>query len=181
MLGALIKKFAYRVEPGPNGGFIAHPAAPELGTLEGATREEVDRKIEDRLSELLGMPLATFKLSDIQHIQNPRLKVKIQTAAHGALSGMPMATSHPSPAQQDDTQQEEVTTNSSVRSDQSFTASLVRAKSDASQSAQNSSNQFGWNQPEPPPIAPEETSTTVLKVLIMVVIVLALVYYFLHR
>lgn len=77
LTGTIIRKFAYRIEERPEGGFIARPIDPSMDTLEGATREEVQQKIETRLSELLGVPLDTFKLSDIGRIPSSSFKVTV--------------------------------------------------------------------------------------------------------
>jgi hypothetical protein len=77
LTGTILRKFAYRIEERPEGGFIARPIDPSMEALEGATRQEVQQKVETRLSELLGMPLDTFKLSDISRIPGSKVKVTV--------------------------------------------------------------------------------------------------------
>jgi hypothetical protein len=77
LTGTILRKFAYRIEERPEGGFIARPIDPSMETLEGATRKEVQQKVETRLSELLGVPLDTFKLSDISRIPGSNFKVTV--------------------------------------------------------------------------------------------------------
>lgn len=48
-----IKKFIYRIEPNPAGGFIARPSDPSLAPIEGATREEVQQKIQAKIAEMI--------------------------------------------------------------------------------------------------------------------------------
>ena len=43
----ITKKYAYKIEPKPEGGFIARPSDPTVPPIEGATREEVQRKIRE--------------------------------------------------------------------------------------------------------------------------------------
>jgi hypothetical protein len=184
LIGALIKKITYKVERGPGGEFVGRPIVPELGIQEAATREEVDLKIDERLSRILGMPLATFRLSDIKRIQDPKLKIKIQAATRGALSEMPPAIDQPYSEQQADGASAPATERGfTAEADQSFNASMAHAKNSVEQRppAKKTSNQFAWRQLEPPPIAPEQSGGTFLKIVIMAIVVLALVYYFLHR
>ena len=184
LIGMLIKKFAYKVEDRQGGGFIAHPAAPDLGTLEADTREELDQKIDDRLSELLGTPLAKFRLSDIQHIPNAEFKVRFQTAVGQAMSGQLVergaaGSTEPQPAEQSQYPHRGLFSQAANDIDET-TPTREFAPPRKSQPTPNA-NQFGFNQPEPPPIAPEETKTGILKILIAIVLLLAVAYYFLHR
>jgi hypothetical protein len=55
-------KMSYRIEAKPGGGFIGLPSGPALGTVEGATREEVQQKVEARLMEAAQEQLLDFKL-----------------------------------------------------------------------------------------------------------------------
>jgi len=50
-------KFSFKIEPKPEGGFIARSENPAL-TLEGATREEVEGKIRAKIAEIAGTDLA---------------------------------------------------------------------------------------------------------------------------
>jgi hypothetical protein len=48
-LKRLISHFAYRIEPQPGGGFIAHAADPSVAPLEATTREELQKKIQENI------------------------------------------------------------------------------------------------------------------------------------
>ena len=47
-------KLTYRIEEKPGGGFIARSDDPSAETFEGATRDEVQQKINDKLLALVG-------------------------------------------------------------------------------------------------------------------------------
>lgn len=47
-------KLTYRIEAKPGGGFIARSDDPSAETFEGATRDEVQQKIDDKLLALIG-------------------------------------------------------------------------------------------------------------------------------
>ena len=51
-------KFSFKIEPKPEGGFIARSEDSAL-TLEGATREEVEEKIRAKITEITGTDLAS--------------------------------------------------------------------------------------------------------------------------
>jgi hypothetical protein len=50
----LIQQFAYKIEPKPEGGFIARASDPTVAPLEAATREELQQKIQANLIAALG-------------------------------------------------------------------------------------------------------------------------------
>ena len=56
-------KFRYRIEPKPGGGFIARAEDGPAESLEGATREEVQQKLDDKLTGLVGEMLHDDKLT----------------------------------------------------------------------------------------------------------------------
>src|SRR5689334_13114751 len=63
-LKRLITKLTYRIEPKPEGGFIAHATDPAVPPLEAPTREELQRKIQETIfagltSEFAGLKLPT--------------------------------------------------------------------------------------------------------------------------
>jgi len=65
-----VTKIIYRIEPNPEGGFIARPSGqpgdPAMEPIVGATREEVQQKIEAKLTELIQQQMPTmFKLGGI--------------------------------------------------------------------------------------------------------------------
>jgi hypothetical protein len=45
-LKRLISHFTYRIEPKPEGGFVAHASEPSLPALEAPTQEELQQKIQ---------------------------------------------------------------------------------------------------------------------------------------
>jgi len=49
----IIQTFTYRIEPKPEGGFIAHATDPTLPPLEAPTRAELQEKIQARISAAL--------------------------------------------------------------------------------------------------------------------------------
>jgi len=49
-LKRLISTFTYRIEPKPQGGFIAHASDPSLPPIEAPTREELQQKIQANIS-----------------------------------------------------------------------------------------------------------------------------------
>jgi len=46
----LITHFTYRIEPKPEGGFIAHATDPTVSPIEAPTREELQRKIQSAIA-----------------------------------------------------------------------------------------------------------------------------------
>lgn len=49
-LKRIISTFTYRIEPNPQGGFIAHATDPSLPPIEAPTREELQQKIQANIS-----------------------------------------------------------------------------------------------------------------------------------
>lgn len=52
-LKRIINTFTYRIEPNPQGGFIAHANDPNLPPIEAPTREELQQKIQANISAAL--------------------------------------------------------------------------------------------------------------------------------
>src|SRR6478672_4632216 len=50
----LVQRFVYKIEPKPDGGFIARAADPTVPPLEAPTREELQQKIQAKLAAALG-------------------------------------------------------------------------------------------------------------------------------
>jgi len=69
-LKRLITHFTYRIEPKPEGGFIAHATDPTLPPLEAATREELQRKIQANIAGALAAEFPSLKLP----LENQELK-----------------------------------------------------------------------------------------------------------
>ena len=63
---SLTTKFAYRIEPKPEGGFVARSSDPSMPTFEGATAEEVKQQIQAKLLEAIGLAGAPG-LTDVQY------------------------------------------------------------------------------------------------------------------
>ena len=58
----LISHFTYRIEPKPEGGFIARASDPTLPPLEAPTREELNQKIQANISASLASEFPQLKL-----------------------------------------------------------------------------------------------------------------------
>ena len=61
-LKRLVRQFAYKIEPKPEGGFIAHPSDPAVPPLEAPTREELQQKIQARIADALATEFPGLKL-----------------------------------------------------------------------------------------------------------------------
>jgi hypothetical protein len=69
-LKRLITQFTYRIEPKPEGGFIAHATDPTVPPLEAPTREELQRKIQANIAAGLASEFPGLKLP----LDNQQLK-----------------------------------------------------------------------------------------------------------
>src|ERR1700675_169389 len=69
-LKRLITQFTYRIEPKPEGGFIAHATDPTIPPLEAPTREELQRKIQTNIAACLASEFPGLKLP----LENQQLK-----------------------------------------------------------------------------------------------------------
>lgn len=61
-LKKLLTQFIYRIEPKPDGGFIARPSDPSAPPLEAPTREELQRKIQANIASALSAEFPGLKL-----------------------------------------------------------------------------------------------------------------------
>jgi hypothetical protein len=61
-LKEIINHFVYRIEPKPGGGFIARATDPSVPPLEAPTREELQHRIQARISEALAQQFPGLKL-----------------------------------------------------------------------------------------------------------------------
>src|SRR6266581_8806058 len=61
-LKRLITHFTYRIEPKPEGGFIAHATDPTVPPLEAPTREELQQKIQSNIATALAAEFPGLKL-----------------------------------------------------------------------------------------------------------------------
>lgn len=69
-LKRLITHFTYRIEPKPEGGFIAHAADPMVPPLEAPTRQELQQKIQAAIAAGLAAAFPGLKLP----VENQELK-----------------------------------------------------------------------------------------------------------
>jgi len=69
-LKRLITHFTYRIEPKPEGGFIAHATDPTVPPLEAPTREELQQKIQADIAAGLAAEFPGLKLP----LENQELK-----------------------------------------------------------------------------------------------------------
>ena len=58
----LAAKYVYRIEPKPEGGFIARASDPNVPPLEAATRDELQQKIQSTVLAGLGVDFPGLKL-----------------------------------------------------------------------------------------------------------------------
>jgi hypothetical protein len=61
-LKRLISHFTYRIEPNPEGGFIAHASEPGMPPIEAPTRAELQQKIQANITAALGTEFPGLKL-----------------------------------------------------------------------------------------------------------------------
>lgn len=61
-LKRLVTHFAYRIEPKPDGGFVAHASDPSVPPLEAPTREELQQKIQQNIFSALSAEFPGLKL-----------------------------------------------------------------------------------------------------------------------
>jgi hypothetical protein len=61
-LKRLMTQFIYRIEPKPEGGFIAHASDPTVAPIEAATREELQQKIQAKIAAGLATEFPGLKL-----------------------------------------------------------------------------------------------------------------------
>jgi hypothetical protein len=73
-----IKRFAYRIEPKPEGGFIARSTDPTAPSLEAPTREELQQKIQANLVAALQERFPGMKLPlPNQALKNPGVQYEV--------------------------------------------------------------------------------------------------------
>lgn len=61
-LKRLLSHFTYRIEPNPEGGFIAHASEPGVPPIEAPTRAELQQKIQANIAAALGTEFPGLKL-----------------------------------------------------------------------------------------------------------------------
>jgi hypothetical protein len=72
-----LSKIVYRIEPKPEGGFIARASDPEVPALEAPTREELQQKIQAAVSATLASQFPGLKLP----LENKELKYSFHIEA----------------------------------------------------------------------------------------------------
>src|SRR6266481_1932948 len=73
----LITHFTYRIEPKPEGGFIAHASDPSLPPLEAPTRDELQQKIQANIAAAVAAEFPGLKLP----LENKELKFNFHIEA----------------------------------------------------------------------------------------------------
>jgi hypothetical protein len=68
-LKRLVQQFTYRIEPKPEGGFIARCTDPTVPPLEAPTREELQQQIQARVRAVLQEKFPGLKLPALQNRQ----------------------------------------------------------------------------------------------------------------
>jgi len=97
----LVQQFAYRIEPKPEGGFIARSSDPSIAPLEAPTREELQQKIQESLSGAMAEAFPGLKLPLQNH--QTRFEVHIDRKPGGGFqihSGQQGATLVETPTQE---------------------------------------------------------------------------------
>jgi hypothetical protein len=80
----ITKKYAYKIEPKPEGGFIARATDPTVPAIEGATREEVQRKIRETV--FAGLSQAFPGLKFPLQTKNAKLEFHIERKPEGGFA-----------------------------------------------------------------------------------------------
>jgi len=209
-LKRLIRHFTYRIEPKPEGGFIAHPSDPSVPPLEAATREELQEKIQANIGAALAaefpglrLPLESKELKLGFHIEHKpgggfilhstdSKGVPVEGGTHAEIEShfvekiASMLGKHFMPelsqalAGQLGSRDVKVLVNRNL----SFsTSSPTPALGDANAIQVDSSQSSGFvNAADSSPIVPEKSgSGTFLRFLLAAAIIAAVMYFFLHR
>jgi hypothetical protein len=80
----ITKKYAYKIEPKPEGGFIAQATDPTVPPIEGATREEVQRKIRETVFAGLAQTFPGLKIP--LQTKNAKLEFHIDRKPEGGFA-----------------------------------------------------------------------------------------------
>jgi len=80
----ITKKYAYKIEPKPEGGFIARATDPTVPSIEGATREEVQQKIRETVFSGLSQVFPGLKIP--LETKNAKLEFHIDRKPEGGFS-----------------------------------------------------------------------------------------------
>lgn len=205
-LKRLITRFTYRIEPKPEGGFIAHPSDPTVPPLEAPTREELQQKIQANVVAglaaefpALKLPIENNKLKSAYYVErNPGGPGSIFRTTDGKGPVMIGATraeieGHlaervgwlvgkllvPGMSQALADQLDPEDSGSFARNKVKLSPVFVDANTIQAQRAQNTG---GVNFADSSPITPEKgNGVTVLRYVLTLAAIAALLYFFLHR
>jgi hypothetical protein len=83
-LKRLITQFTYRIEPKPEGGFIAHGSDPNIAPLEAPTREELQQQIQENIVASLAAEFPNLKLP--LDIEGLKYSFHIESKPRGGLA-----------------------------------------------------------------------------------------------
>ena len=65
----LISQFAYKIEPKPDGGFIARATDPTVAPIEAPTREEVQQKIQQNILNAISTEFPALKAAEAKKLE----------------------------------------------------------------------------------------------------------------
>jgi hypothetical protein len=80
----ITRKYAYKIEPKPEGGFIARATDPTVPPIEGATREEVERKIRETVFAGLSQAFPSLKIP--LQTKNAKLEFHLERKPEGGFA-----------------------------------------------------------------------------------------------
>jgi hypothetical protein len=80
----ITRKYAYKIEAKPEGGFIARATDPTVPPIEGATREEVQRKIREIVAAGLAQAFPGLKIP--LETKNAKLEFRVERKPEGGFS-----------------------------------------------------------------------------------------------
>jgi len=197
-------KLLYRIEPKPEGGFIARSKDPNVPPIEAATRQEIDQKIQESMAATLAEQFPGLKLplhggevklsyhidakpggGYIVHHGDPAhepiegsTREKVESAIESKLFSSLMAKLPPEVSQQLTSQLNaggvDVVVNRKV--------SIGFTRAGSTPSATDPNAVFQPTTIDNSPIRPGgDSSATIVRFLLALLIVAALVYFFLHR
>lgn len=208
-LKRLIQTFTYRIEPKPDGGFVARAADPNAPLLEAPTRMELQQKIQASIAAAVSQQFPGMKLPEgqaakfdfhieaqpgggfILHSHAPG-DAPVEGASHqdielpfagkiaGALGKYFLPEFTQALAQQGSGDLQ-VTVNKNVTF---TTSSFQMAKQDAASSLQPPDARPGnlvVNSSDSPITPEKDRSSGILRFLLFVIVVLAAMYFFLHH
>lgn len=91
------KIMSYHIEAKPDGGFIGYPSDSALGIVEGATREEIQQKVEAVLAELLRKRAPHPEFGNVRVSVDRKVKFVSGKEAEQLLDRLQMGNNAPLP------------------------------------------------------------------------------------